>query len=274
MNVKRANLVDRTVRYLEAGDGGRAVVFLHAFPLSADQWLPQMRRVPRGWRAIAPDLRGFGGARQAGPDAENLDAQAADVLALMTHLDIDRAVIAGLSMGGYIAFAIVRRARPRVSGLVLANTRATADSAEAMAGRDRMIDLVQREGAAAIAREMMPKLLGPATRQEQPDLEMAVRQLIEANAADGIAAALRAMKARPDASPMLPAIECPTLIVAGEEDALIPEADVEAMRRAIPAATRVTIPRAGHLTNLEAPGLFNDAIAAFLADVAACDPRT
>jgi pimeloyl-ACP methyl ester carboxylesterase len=196
MHIKVANLVDRSVRYLETGSG-RPLVLLHAFPLSADQWLPQLHRLPAGWRAVAPDLRGFRGTRSVlsyvGPGPVTIDTYAGDILALMTHLEIDRAIVAGLSMGGYVAFSMLRQAPARVSGLVLANTRAAADTAEGAAARDRMIALAEGEGSAGVAREMLPKLLGETSRREQPDLEQAVRALIEANGTEAIVAALRAM---------------------------------------------------------------------------------
>src|SRR5262245_35326955 len=136
---------------MESGtEGGRVLVLLHAFPLSADQWLPQLHRVPPGWRFIAPDLRGFRGAGAAfeDPGLSNLsiDDYADDVIALLAQLEINRAVIGGVSMGGYVAFGMLRRAPGRISGLLLSNTRATPDSAEARTGRDRMIDLAEREG--------------------------------------------------------------------------------------------------------------------------------
>ncbi len=272
MQVKVANLVDRSVRYLDAGSG-RGVMLLHAFPLSADQWLPQVHRMPRGWRAVAPDLRGFRGSRSVlsyiGPEPVTMDTYAADVFALMAHLDLSRVVVVGLSMGGYVAFEMARRAPDRIAGLVLANTRADADSEDGRTNRDRLIALAEREGTAGLAREMLPKLLGPTTRREQPDLEDAVRGLIDANDTDAVVSALRAMKTRPDSRPLLRGIECPTLIVSGEEDLLIPAAEADAMRRAIPQAAHVALPRAGHLTNLEAPAAFSGALAGFLDAVAA-----
>jgi 3-oxoadipate enol-lactonase len=267
---KVANLPDRSVRYLESGSG-RAIVLLHAFPLSADQWLPQLHRLPPGWRAIAPDLRGFRGADRTFDDfaleGTSMESHAADVLALMTHLEIDRAVIIGLSMGGYIAFALLRAAPARVAGLVLANTRATPDSADALAARDRMVALAEREGAAGMAREMLQKLLGRTSLREQPDLAEVVKQLIERNSVQGIVSAIRAMKRRPDSTPLLPAVACPTLIVSGEEDTLIPVADIAVMDHMIPGAASIIIPKAGHLTNLEVPATFHDAVARFLSQI-------
>jgi len=257
---KVAHLPERSVRYFEAG-AGQPVVWLHAFPLSAEQWLPQFAKVPPGWRFIAPDLRGFRGARAAfeeiALDGITMDDYAADVLALMSHLEIDRAVVAGSSMGGYVAFAMLRRAAARVRGLILVGTRAGADTDEARAGRDRMLDLVGREGVGAIAREMVPKLLGATTRREQPDLADALARLIETNSAGAVAAAIRALKARPDSRPLLPAIQCPTVIVAGDEDAIIPRAEAEAMHAAIPGATLQILPKIGHLPNVEGTGLFS-----------------
>jgi pimeloyl-ACP methyl ester carboxylesterase len=273
MQIKVANLPDRSVRYLDSGGGdssdagGAVVIFLHAFPLSADQWLPQLHRLPPAWRGLAPDLRGFrGGRSMLGYVGANvtIDTYADDVLSFMAHLNVSRATIAGLSMGGYVALAMLRRASERVAGLILANTRAGADSVEAAAGRDRMIALAERDGAPAVATEMIPKLIGASSRREQPDLEQVVRELIEANATDAIVAALRAMKARPDATPLLAQISCPSMSISGAEDAVIPAADTDMLRAAIPQASARAIPRAGHLSNLEAPQAFNDAVTEFL----------
>jgi 3-oxoadipate enol-lactonase len=262
-----AHLPDRSIRYLEAGSG-RPVLFLHAFPLSADQWLPQLSRVPPGWRFVAADLRGFRGgdriAEDLGLEGATLDTHAGDVLSLMAHLDIPSAVIVGLSMGGYIALALMRRAPSQVAALVLANTRATPDSAKGLQSRDQMIEVARRDGASAVAADILPRLLGPTTLREQPDLVDAIRRLIEGNSTEGLISAIHAMKARPDSTPLLSSIACPTLVVGGAEDGAVPEEDLLAMRGAIPGADFVMVPRVGHLSNLEAPRTFNDALAGFL----------
>lgn len=262
-----AHLPDRSVRYLEAGSG-RPVLFLHAFPLSADQWLPQLSRVPPGWRFVAPDLRGFrggdGAPEEVGLEAATLETHAADISSLMAHLDIPSAVIVGLSMGGYIAFPLLRRAPSQVAALVLANTRATPDSAKGLQSRDLMIELARRGGTSAVADDMLPRLLGPTTIREQPDLVDAVRGLIEMNSTEGIISATRAMKTRPDSTALLSSIACPTFVVGGSEDAAVPEEDLLAMRAAIPGAGFVMVPRVGHLSNLEAPRTFNEALTGFL----------
>jgi len=246
-------------------------VLLHAFPLSADQWLPQLHRVPPGWRFLAPDLRGFRGVGPAFEDPAlsglSIDDYADDVLALMTHVEVDRAVVCGVSMGGYVAFAMWRRAAARVTGLVLSNTRAAADSPEARAGRDRTIALVRTGGANALAAEMVSRLLGETTRREQPDLEDAVRRLILVNSTEGIVSALAALRDRPDATPLLPTISGPTLVVGGAEDAVVPVPETETMHRALPGSRLVILPRAGHLSNLEAPMAWGKALETFLAAV-------
>ena len=246
------------------------MVLLHAFPLSADQWLPQLHRVPPGWRLIAPDLRGF---RGSGPAFEELtpetlmDDYAADILELMTHLEIDRAAIGGVSMGGYVAFAMVARAPARVAGLLRANTRAGAVAPEGRAGRDAMIAAVRNEGTSAVARAMLPKLLGGTTARDQPDLIEAVDRMIRMNAPEPIAAALAALRDRPDRTPRLGEIRCPTAIVAGAEDAVIAVEEAEAMQRAIPGSQLTVLPRVGHLSNLEAPDAFDAVLRGLLARV-------
>lgn len=270
MTPKYAHLLDRTVRYHEAGSG-RAVILIHAFPLSADQWLPQLHRVPPGWRLITPDIRGFRGIGQAyqdvGLETATMASHAADVLALMNHLDVSRAVVGGVSMGGYVALAVARAAARRLDGLVLADTRASADTEAGRASRDAMIALVEDKGPAAVADLMVPKLLGATTTQSQPDLPEAVRTLILRNTPEAIASAARAMKGRPDSTSLLPDVSCPSLVICGEEDELTPPADASAMAAALPDAELVVIPAAGHLSNLEAPMAFTDALTRFLARI-------
>jgi pimeloyl-ACP methyl ester carboxylesterase len=273
---KVAHLADRSVRYLDAGSG-QAIVLLHSFPLSAEQFLPQLSRVPPGCRIVAPDLRGFRGVGPAFEDVAlegvSMDAYASDVLALMTHLEIERAVVGGVSMGGYVTLAMLRRAPTRFSGLLLANTRAGADSPEGRANRDRLIALVEREGPAAIAREMMPKLLGATTQREQPDLADAIDRMIRMNSAEAIAAALAAMRDRADSTPLLPTIACPTTIVTGGEDAIIPAAEGAAMHSLIPASRLVVIPKVGHLSNVEGSDLFSTVLASAVPGLGRADAR-
>jgi 3-oxoadipate enol-lactonase len=251
MFVRTARLASGTVRYLEAGTG-TPLVLLHAFPLAADQWLPQLMAPPEGWRLIAPDLRGFGGSPPAtDPTSVTIDTYAADVFELLTQLGLEQAAVAGLSMGGYVALAMMESDPSRISRLVLADTRATADTAEGQAGRDRMVSLVRREGPAGIAREMLPKLLGGTSARQQPDLVTVVRRMIESNGAHGIEGAILAMKTRPDRSALLSIVDCPTVVICGSDDVITKPEECEAMSRAIPGARFVRIDDAAHLANLE-----------------------
>jgi pimeloyl-ACP methyl ester carboxylesterase len=236
------------------------MVLLHAFPLGAEQWGPQLASPPAGWRLIAPDLRGFG--QSVGVDSEtvSMETYASDVFDLMTHLEIPEATVAGLSMGGYVALAMLARDPRRIDGLVLADTRATADSAEARAARDRMVALVRREGPSGVAKEMLGKLVGETSKHEQPELTDTIRRLIEANGPDGVEAAILAMKTRADRSSLLATIQCPAVVICGAEDVITRPEECEAMSRQIPGARFVRIDGAGHLANLERPGAFTGAM--------------
>ena len=249
--------------------GTRTLLLVHAFPLSADMWLPQLAKVPHGWRFIAPDIRGFRGAGPAFEDADlagaTMDDYADDLVALMDHLDVERAAVAGLSMGGYVAMALAARSPGRVTHLILADTRMTADTPEGRAGRDKMKADLDRGGARVVADAMLPKLIGETTKAEQPELGDAVRLLIEMNRPEAIGGAIDALKSRPDRADALSHFTAPALVVCGEEDAITPVADSEAMARTIPGARLAVIPRAGHLSNLEQPAAFNAALHAFLS---------
>ncbi|HXW06641.1 MAG TPA: alpha/beta fold hydrolase [Vicinamibacterales bacterium] len=259
----RAELGDRSIRYLESG-AGWPLILLHAFPLQAAMWTPQLERVPRGWRLIAPDIRGFGGTAAADGARPSMEDYAADLIGLLDALELDRAVIGGLSMGGYITFAMLRLAPERFSGVVLADTRAQADTPEGRDNRRTLSELVRTRGPAAVADQMMPKLLGRTTRESRPEVKQEVRRLILSNDAAGIDGAIHAMLQRPDSTAGLGRISVPTLVVTGDEDTLVPVADAEALQRAIPRSQFVVLPRAGHLSSLESPDDFSEALRNFL----------
>jgi 3-oxoadipate enol-lactonase len=254
----------RTVRYFDAGKGS-PLVLLHAFPLCADMWRPQLECVPSGWRLMTPDVKGFGPASHEA--AVSIDDLAADAIAWLDAMGLDRAAIGGLSMGGYITFALFRAAPERFSAMILANTRAAADSAEGRTNRDRMSALVRAQGVEAVADEMLPKLLGETARRSRPELEPQVRAMIRVNRVEGIDGAIQAMKNRPDSVDLLSSIQCPALVIAGAQDALIPQSEAEAMMQRLPQAQLVTIAAAGHLSNLEAPDQFCEAVNAFMIRV-------
>ena len=258
---RSAGTGDRQIRYLEAGSGWPAVL-IHGFPLSADMWIPQLEAVPRGWRFLAPDLKGFGPA--PGAPAESLDDMARGVVDLLDELEIERAVIGGLSMGGYVTLALFRMAPERFTGVILASTRAAADTDQGREGRDRMSALVRAQGASAVADAMLPTLLGRTTRTSRPEVEPAVRRLIEGNTAAGLDAAIGAMTQRRDATPLLADIGRPALVMTGDEDVLIPRTESEDIHRLLPRSHLVVLPRAGHLSNMESPADFSEALGNFL----------
>ena len=249
--------------WLEAG-AGWPVILLHAFPLRADMWRAQLEAVPPDWRFIAPDFRGFGGTRALAAGDGGIDEYAADIGDFMDCLKLEDAVIAGLSMGGYVAFALYRQSPARFNGLVLADTRPQADTPSGREGRAAMRALLAREGTPAVAAQMLPKLLSPRARSEDPAVAAYVRRLIEGADPAGVDAAIAAMADRPDSTPDLPRIACATLVVAGELDEITPVADARAMDAALPRSTLTILEGAGHLSNLERPQVFNRALGDFL----------
>lgn len=266
--VQRTMQIDgRTVLWREAG-AGWPVVLLHGFPLSSRMWDAQLARVPKDWRFIAPDFRGFGGSALARPDEPagsiTVEDYAHDIGALMDCLELDDAVIVGFSMGGYVAFAMHRQLQARFSGLVLADTRPQADTPETRDARRRLRQAVVERGPAAVADQMIPTLLSDRCRSEQPDVVSEVRRMIESGSAAGIDAAIGAMLARPDSTSDLAAVSCATLVVVGEHDVITPPAVADAMQHAIARSAMVVVPGAGHLSNLEQPDVFSKVLADFL----------
>jgi pimeloyl-ACP methyl ester carboxylesterase len=252
--------------WVEAG-AGWPVILLHAFPLNAGMWRPQLERVPEGWRFIAPDLRGFGRSAEGpsrGHPEITMEDYATDVLSLMDALEVDEAVIGGLSMGGYVTFAMHRQASSRFTGMILADTRSQADTPQAREARVGMREVLAKQGARGVADQMLPKLLAEATPRERPDIVRQTRALIESASSPAIDAAIGALMTRSDSTPVLETISCATLVLVGEEDAITPPADAEAMQRAIPRSTLTVIRGAGHLSNLDQPEVFSRALADFL----------
>lgn len=259
-----ALLGDIEMGYDESG-AGTPLVFLHGFPHDRPLWSHQLQGLAAQARCIAPDLRGFGETPARGP--YSMDQYADDVAGLLDRLRIDRAVVAGLSMGGYVALALWRRHRRRLRGLVLANTRAGADSGDARERRRAVIATARAYGSSAVADQMVPGMVGKTTRQKSPEVVNAVHRMISAAGVDGIVGALEAMMDRPDSTATLATIDVPTLIVAGDEDALIPVSEARAMQAAIRGSTLEVISGAGHLSNLERPAAFNHVVSEFLARV-------
>jgi pimeloyl-ACP methyl ester carboxylesterase len=250
------------IRCLDAG-AGWPVLLIHAFPLSAEMWRPVLDRVPDGWRFIAPDTRGFGETPLGGAPLLSIADYAADAEAVLNALEIESAVVGGLSMGGYVALALHRRSPELVTGLVLADTKAEADTPEGREGRRAMSELVRSKGMEALADTLLPKLLGEAARGDLPLVRL-VRRMIVGNTVEGTDRAIQAMLGRPDSTPDLPHLSVPVLVVVGEEDQLTPVSHSEAMQRGTQRSQLVVLPGAGHLSSVEAPEAFSIALANFL----------
>jgi pimeloyl-ACP methyl ester carboxylesterase len=242
---------------------GEAVLFLHAFTLDASQWDHQVAALSDGMRCVRVDLWGCG-ASPPPPDGEpTLDGFAGAVIAALDSLHIDRVAVVGLSMGGYLAFALWRLAPERIRALVLCNTRASADAAGPRDDRLAMAEQVEREHSVeSIVEPMVARLLSPGAQAEAHIVDP-VRGRIRRCTPAGIAFAQRAMAARPDSTPLLSSINVPTLVIAGTQDAIIPAPEVLAMADSIPGARSVALD-CGHLSNLELASAVSDELAAFL----------
>lgn len=239
-----------------------ALLLVHGFPFDHAIWGPQIDAFAPHRRVLAPDLIGFGASSPGG--RPSLDDHADDLAGLLENTNAGRAVVVGMSMGGYIALALWRRHAERCAGLVLAGTRAGPDTEAGRAGRYQMAISVSAQGVGAVADALLPRLAGPGA---PPALAAEMRDIMHRQPRPGVIAALKAMAARPSSAPDLPHITVPTLVVCGTEDAIIPSTESEAIAAAVPSARLVKIPGAGHVPNLEEPGAFNSALRDFLASL-------
>lgn len=238
------------------------ILFVHGFPLDHEQWGHQVARL-RAWRCIAPDLRGVR-SDDATLGGFSMGVYADDLIGILDAAGVGRAVCCGFSMGGYVLFELLRRHPERVGGLVLCDTKTEPDTPEGRAGRDETARVAEREGAGAVAERLMPRLLGPTTRARRPEVVEAVRAMASRLPVAGLVGALRAMRDRPDSTPLLPEIGVPTLVVCGSEDEISPPAGMRAMAQQIARAKYVEVPEAGHLTTLERPDIVSGALEEFL----------
>ncbi len=255
---------DTDIAYDDHGVG-QPILFLHAFPLNRSMWQGQITTLlnEQQFRLVALDWRGFGES-ESNTGLLTMELLADDVAALMDALGMQQAMLCGLSLGGYVAFAFLRKYPERVRGLILADTKPDADPEEGKANRERIAQLALSEGSAAVADLQMPKLLSDYTRQYHLEVETQVRRMAEAATGSGIAAVSRGMAQRADAHDLLAQIAVPTLVLVGEQDALTPPTVAQEYAAQIPGAQFVVIPQAGHLSNLEQPEAFFQALQQFL----------
>lgn len=251
-----------TMSYVESGSGF-PLVLVHGFPLSARMWDEQVAALSQSHRVIAPDLRGFG--KSPSSDPFTTESLADDVHALLERVGALPCALAGLSMGGYVALAYVKKYPTDLRGLVLIDTRAEADSQEGKQNRQKMIELVRHSGSTAVAEQMLPKLLCERTLREAPQVVRDLRQIMQSTPALTIEHALAALRDRPDHTTHLPSIGIPTLILVGGQDVLTPPECSKKMHDLIPRSRLHEIPDAGHMTPMEQPGIVIEQMKSFLA---------
>lgn len=256
----------------EDAGSGPPIVLLHGFPLDHTMWDAQIVGLQSHFRVIAPDLRGFGASHLADGDAENgvgMERYAADVVALLDWLQItEPVVLAGLSMGGYIAWQIALRWPERLRGLIALDTRAVADADEPRAARFKMAETVMQAGNSSAALVMIPKLLGPATREERPEVEAKLRVMMGRQTAEAVAAAQRGMARREDVRGKLDSITVDSLCIVGMDDVISPPAEMHEIAALLAKSgdddVRITeIDRSGHMTPMENPAAVTASIAIF-----------
>jgi len=253
---------DLEMAYDDVG-AGPPVLLLHGYPFNRSLWREQAEALRANYRVITPDLRGHGQTTATAQPA-TMDEMARDVAALLDALNIKRTILGGLSMGGYVSLAFYHLFPLRVRGLVLADTRPTADTDEGRATREQQAQVATDLGMAAIAENFLPKLLAPATFVERPEVVERVREMILQTKPQGAASAQRGMALRPDRTDFLPSILAPTLIIVGSLDEITPVRDAQLMHREIRGSHLEILEGAGHVSNLERAAEFTRALETFL----------
>lgn len=253
--------------WVEQHGSGSPLLLVHGFPLHHAMWEGQWAGLADACRLIVPDLRGFGRSSVT-PGTVTMQRMADDLAALLDVMQIPQPVtLCGLSMGGYVAMEFQRRHSQRMRAMVLCDTRAAADAPEAAANRIALADRVEREGTQGVVQSMRPKLLAASTLEKKPGLVAMLERMMAENPPQGIAAASRGMAQRADMRSGLTEIRQPTLVVVGAQDAISPPAEMRGIAEAIPQASVVEIPEAGHLSPMEQPEAVNAAIRKFLHEL-------
>ncbi len=245
---------------------GIPVIFLHAFPLNRSMWMDLTAALlkEQRYRLVTVDWRGFGES-SINNSVSTMELFADDVAGLMDLLGMRQAILCGLSMGGYAALTFLQKYPQRLSGLILADTRPSADTDEAKANREYVARLVETHGNGMIADLQIPRLISDYTRRNHPEVDARIRRMVATATPAGIAAVSRGMAQRSDLTHLLSTITFPTLVVAGEFDVLTPPEMAQEYAAKIPSAQVVVIPQAGHLSNIEQPESFFEVVRNFLA---------
>ena len=252
------------IHYVDMGDrNALTVTFLHGFPFSHAMWSSQLEAVGRMYRAVTYDIRGHGESI-VGDGQYMIEGHVDDLCSVLDHLKIEKTVLVGLSMGGYIALRAMERHAHRFQALVLCDTRSEADSSEGKVKRWGDVSSVKKNGSQTFADEFVKRIFAPETYAKKPGVVEAIRQTIRRTPPLSIAGTLIALAARTDTSPSLPSIKIPTMILVGEHDVITPLAAAQAMHERIAGSEMHIVPDAGHLSNLENPDFFNEKLLYFL----------
>jgi 3-oxoadipate enol-lactonase len=244
---------------------GTPLLFIHGWPHDRSLWAAQLSGLQTQARCIAPDLRGFGDSSVTPP--YSVDQYADDLAALLAMLGIEQAVVCGLSMGGYIALAMLRRHRSLLRGLILTSTRASADTPEAREKRMELIAFVGEQGMEALAARQLKAMVGETTFTSRPDVLEALRFMMAEAPGEGVVGGLRAMADRRDSTDLLAGIDFPTLVVSGAEDTFTGPDEMRGMADAIPGSRLEVIEGGGHVCPYEKPAAFNHVVAEYLASL-------
>lgn len=253
-----------TMNYVERGTpGGTPVLFVHGFPFSLEMWEPQMRAIPNQFRAVAYDIRGHGQS-DVGDGQYSIEFFVDDLIALIDHLVIEKTILCGLSMGGYIALRAMERSPERFNGLILCDTKSESDTNEGRVKRAASLKALKDSGIGPFADNFVKSVFAESTLKENPSVVEKIKSIIKANSPIGVGGTILALACRTDTTGVLERITVPTLIMCGEFDALTTPRDAELLNKRIKNSSLSIVPNAAHLSNLENPAFFNEKLVAFL----------
>jgi pimeloyl-ACP methyl ester carboxylesterase len=260
----KADLNGITLAYSDRGKG-LSLVLIHGFPLCRKMWRPQIEALAKaGCRVITPDLRGFGESGLTS-GIVSMDIYADDIVALMNHLGIDKAVVGGMSMGGYVLLNLLERYPDRIAAPIFIVTKAGGDDDAGKARRTALAEACRVQGILPVAEAFRNLLFAPATLTDNPELVDEVFGWVNATAPQGAASGLIAMRDRKDCIALLGSISQPALVIGADQDQALPEENSRIIAEGIPDAKLRILHGGGHMVNLEQSEGFNEAILEFLA---------
>jgi 3-oxoadipate enol-lactonase len=253
-----------TMCFDDFGKGQTPIIFIHGFPFDKSSWAPQMAFMRKTQRVIAYDIRGFG-ATTLGTAKPSMRTYADDLVKFMDNMGIPKAIVCGLSMGGYILFNAVQRYPERFKALILCDTQTIADTEEAKKKRQQTIELIKTDGLATFTEGVVKNVFCAESRIHKTEAIAKTKDIILSTPKETIIAGLTALAERPDMTASLKGIKIPTLIICGKEDSMTPTNQAEALHIAIKNSVLQIIEKAGHLSSLEQPDVFNRHLAGFVA---------